>query len=118
MEHGNYEETIQVVNHFFSSSSNPLLDLGIDSKLAHASFLGLICLGDMHFALSRYDDAMSYSDSRLEIVQGIERGTAFLGLRRQDKVVKIAKGLGFFLQIRLRFRPKWWPAKKIQSMKP
>ncbi|KAL4200183.1 hypothetical protein AMTRI_Chr03g55100 [Amborella trichopoda] len=53
MEHGNYEKAIQVVNHFFSSSSNPLLDLGIDPELAHASFSSLICLGDMHFPLSR-----------------------------------------------------------------
>ncbi|KAL4191527.1 hypothetical protein AMTRI_Chr07g80950 [Amborella trichopoda] len=117
MEHGNYEEAIQVVNHFLSCSSNPLLDSGIDPELAHASFSSLICLGDMHFALSRYDDAMSCctstlalqrriledSDSRLEIVQGIERGNALPGLRRQDKVTEIAKGVGFSLQIRSRF---------------
>ncbi|KAL4184536.1 hypothetical protein AMTRI_Chr10g1540 [Amborella trichopoda] len=50
----------------------------------------------MHFALSCYDDAMSCytsalafqrriledSNSRLEIVQGIERGNALPGLRR------------------------------------
>ncbi|KAL4198568.1 hypothetical protein AMTRI_Chr03g140820 [Amborella trichopoda] len=132
MEHGNYEEAIQVVNHFLSSSSNPLLDLGIDLELAHASFSGLICLGDMHFALSHYDDAISCytsalalqrqtledSDSRLEIVQGIERGNSLLGLRRQDEVAEIAKGVGFSLQIRSRFWPKWWAGKMIQSVKP
>ncbi|ERN01946.1 hypothetical protein AMTR_s00045p00046420 [Amborella trichopoda] len=58
-KHGNYEKAIQVVNHFLSSSSNPFHDLGIDRELAYASFSGLICLGDVHFGLSRYDDAMS-----------------------------------------------------------
>ncbi|KAL4203542.1 hypothetical protein AMTRI_Chr01g128500 [Amborella trichopoda] len=46
------------------------------------------------------------SDSHLEIVQGIERGNTLPRLRRQDKVVEIAKGVGFSLQIRSRFRPK------------
>ncbi|KAL4185488.1 hypothetical protein AMTRI_Chr10g230930 [Amborella trichopoda] len=63
MEHGNYEEAIQVVNHFLSSSPNPLIDLGIDPKLAHASF------------------------------RGIERGNTLLGLRRQDEVDRQGRGI-------------------------
>ncbi|KAL4197856.1 hypothetical protein AMTRI_Chr04g253180 [Amborella trichopoda] len=47
MEHGYYEEIIPV--------------------LAHASFLGPICLGNMYFALSRYDDAMSCYTSALAL---------------------------------------------------
>ncbi|ERN01823.1 hypothetical protein AMTR_s00089p00059910 [Amborella trichopoda] len=78
----------------------------------------------MHFALSRYDEAMSCytsalalqkriledSDSSLKIVRGFERGNALPGLRRQGEVAEIAKGLGFSLQIQSRFRQKWcWP---------
>ncbi|KAL4193206.1 hypothetical protein AMTRI_Chr06g175740 [Amborella trichopoda] len=87
MEHENYEEAIQVVNHFLSSSSNPLLELGIDLELSPCLILGphLLC-------------------------QGIERGNALPGLRRQGEVAEIAKGLGFSLQIQSRFRQKWcWP---------
>ncbi|ERM96246.1 hypothetical protein AMTRI_Chr09g14910 [Amborella trichopoda] len=57
------------------------------------------------------------NSEHLEIVQGIERGNALPGLRRQDEVAEIAKGVGFELveerDLALPPALPWWTRLKM-----